>query len=734
MGRRGAAAFVAVTLAFAIGAPSAAGGELVEITIPAADGQISDAWLPGYRNPPRAMVLLPDGYDPQRAYPLLVLLGGVANTYKSWATAGQIATTAEGFPGIIVMPEGGTGFYTDWWNDGRRGQPAWESYHLEQVIPQILARYRIRSERRYHALAGVSMGGLGAAHLGARLPGFFGSIAVISGAVDLELVPRMVNFMSMVPPLTAGRLSVDTDVDAIYGPAGGFYARGHNPTRLAANLRHTRVFVTSGDGRPTPGVAPNPGPGGVLDTVLEGLIMRPSSDAFVRALRAAGADVTHRVHAGIHDLPNFRTELRDAFAWGLFEPVAEDPVDWIGDTVATRGRLWGIGYRFDAAPDRVVRFERQGDRLTVTAAGSPAILTTAGGCTVRVATPGAIMLPTACRPSAPPQPGAPEPAPGTSPPVADPPDPGRTETRRLGRHSYIVYTPTSYSPSRPAPLVVVTHGAQTTAEQHMRITLYNRLAEREGLVLLYPDVDDAAATAPYPLTRSWRMYDPASWRRGGGDAAAIAGMTRNVMATRAVDAERVYMVGTSAGGFMASIMAAAYPDVFAAVGLISAGGYGDVACLGGNPLTAPVGVNARLARAAMGSRARVVPRLVLGGDQDLAVPRSCQSRALDQGIRTNNLVLGTSQSHPIARTAATAREERVPGGRSSRVLSYRDPSGCLIAERWTVRGLGHFWPGGSADLRWGRSDVRAPSGAEISWRFFSRYTKSGTEMPCAEAR
>src|SRR5581483_7745632 len=59
----------------------------------------------------------------------------------------------------------------------------------------------------------------------------------------------------------------------------------------------------------------------------------------------------------------------------------------------------------------------------------------------------------------------------------DPPDPGSTHTFTYqsgsNAYPYIVYVPTSYHPGHHAPLVVMTHGCETTAEQQMRANLYN---------------------------------------------------------------------------------------------------------------------------------------------------------------------------------------------------------------------------------------------------------------------
>jgi poly(hydroxyalkanoate) depolymerase family esterase len=290
-------------------------------------------------------------------------------------------------------------------------------------------------------------------------------------------------------------------------------------------------------------------------------------------------------------------------------------------------------------------------------------------------------------------------------------------------HPYIVYVPGTHRARRHAPLVVFAHGCQTTAEQQMRASLYNRVADREGFIVLYPDVNAAEVAQPGPLTRCWQFFNPSSWHRGQGDPAAIAGMTRTVMARWHVNPERVYMVGMSAGGFMTSIMAAAYPELFAAVGVVAAGAYADSSCLLGNP-GMPVATSAQLAFAEMGSRARVIPRLVMGGDVDGGITPPCADKALEQGLRTNNLVISGTQERPISLRASSVREAANLGGYGSTVSTYSDRRGCPVGRRWMIHGMNHFWPGGSADPAWANwTDPKGPSGAEISWRFFSRYTK-----------
>src|SRR5947208_8527342 len=123
--------------------------------------------------------------------------------------------------------------------------------------------------------------------------------------------------------------------------------------------------------------------------------------------------------------------------------------------------------------------------------------------------------------------------------AADPPDPGQTTsgTFTVGgdAYPYLLYTPSSYRPGRAVPLVVAVHGCQTTAEQHLKSTLYNRVAEREGFVVVYVDVDALGRAQPGPASNCWKFPYPPAYFRGNSDTAAIADMTRAIMVQRTID-------------------------------------------------------------------------------------------------------------------------------------------------------------------------------------------------------
>lgn len=310
----------------------------------------------------RVNVWLPDGYDGHRRFPVLYLLHGHGDAYDSWSNAqqGDLAKTAAGLGAIVVMPEGARGWYVNWWDGGARGADGrgWERYHLDELVPLIEKRYRIAPARRDHAIAGLSMGGLGALYYAAQRPGYFGSAASFSGAISIERPEWPTAFD------TQGEAHQD-----VYGDpqAQAFYWRGHDPVALVDNLRDTRLFVRVGDGTFSPA---RPQEATNWFGAIAELDLRQHAEDFVRAARSAGAQVHYEPVAGIHDWPYWRDALASAIRWGLFGAVPERPATWTYDTVAQTGRAWDVRFTFARPPAQVVRLQRDGDRLSISGGGA----------------------------------------------------------------------------------------------------------------------------------------------------------------------------------------------------------------------------------------------------------------------------------------------------------------------------------------------------------------------------
>jgi S-formylglutathione hydrolase FrmB len=306
----------------------------------------------------RVNVFLPDGYNGKRRFPVLYLLHNLDATFESWANPeqGDVMNVAEGFPAIIVMPEGARGWYANWWNGGARGNPGWERYHLEELIRLAERRLRIKSGRRWHAIAGPSMGGQGAAFYSAQRPGYFGAAGLFSAPLSIQR-PEWPNL---------GMRSQGENPEDVFGDpsAQRFYWTGHNPIALIENLEYTRLFVIVGDGTPAPNEA-----GNVNDAIGEGYL-RTHSEEFTATARAAGLDVTYERRQGIHDWPDWREHLAAAIEWGFFEPVRKRPTTWTYETVAEHSRAWGIRFAFRSGPpEELATFKREGWRIRGTGAG-----------------------------------------------------------------------------------------------------------------------------------------------------------------------------------------------------------------------------------------------------------------------------------------------------------------------------------------------------------------------------
>jgi poly(hydroxyalkanoate) depolymerase family esterase len=299
-------------------------------------------------------------------------------------------------------------------------------------------------------------------------------------------------------------------------------------------------------------------------------------------------------------------------------------------------------------------------------------------------------------------------------------------------YGYAMYVPSTYTPGSAVPLVVAIHGCGMSPDDMALATGWNDLAEQHDFIVLYPDVD-AADTAHQGC---WKGYwDPGAEGRGSGDAAAIAGLTRTVMATWKVDPQRVYAIGLSSGAMEASILGASYPDLYAAIGIHSGTAYmgSTTGCFYGSD--APIDDTDTLASdayAEMGPRARVVPVIVFHGDADESVEYRCGQQALTQALDTDNLVLGGENLPSISTQPADVVNGAVSGGLSYTVNSYAGASGC-VAQFWTIHGLGHLWSGGPADYAYvGENDPDGPDAASAAWAFFEAQTLDATQ-PCPQA-
>ena len=189
-------------------------------------------------------------------------------------------------------------------------------------------------------------------------PDYFGNVGSFSGTVNISS-----------PDLEYG-LSGYSD---IWGPPGGFYELGHNPTQLIDNFRYTRVFMAVGNGQPlAPGDSSQQ-----LAALAESELRREAAD-FRAAARSAHVDVHFVEHAGVHLQNNANLSLQDFLRYGPWRPTANSVATWRLSTVEQSGIAWGYHFSFARAPATIETFSYGGDTLTAAGSGDVALTSPTG--------------------------------------------------------------------------------------------------------------------------------------------------------------------------------------------------------------------------------------------------------------------------------------------------------------------------------------------------------------------
>ncbi len=234
-------------------------------------------------------IYLPADYETSnRSYPVMYLLHGYSDDETGWIQFGEANIIADkGIANgdfsscIIVMPDGKVSWYVNSFD----GKDPWEDMFVQEFIPFVEKEYRIRAQKEFRAIAGLSMGGYGALTLSMRNPDLFSScVALSSGTFTDEEITSNDNydgyFKDIYGPKSAGKVSEHWKT---YSPLHLLYSVDKE------KLKSIRFYIDCGD---------------------DDFLYKGNSELHVK-MRDLGIPHEYRVRQGGHQWSYWRTGLYD---------------------------------------------------------------------------------------------------------------------------------------------------------------------------------------------------------------------------------------------------------------------------------------------------------------------------------------------------------------------------------------------------------------------------------------
>ena len=265
---------------------------------------------------------------------------------------------------------------------------------------------------------------------------------------------------------------------------------------------------------------------------------------------------------------------------------------------------------------------------------------------------------------------------------------GRTRT-------YLVH---DVARTTPAPVVIALHGGGGNADNAVTMTAFDRLAERDGFIAVYPN---GTARRDRRILLTWNAGHccAAAMEQRVDDVGFIGALIETLVASGRADPSRIYVTGMSNGGMMAHRLGRELSTKIAAIAPVVGAVFGDEP-----PPLAPM------------------PAFIVVGADDTVVPGaggSLQLRGLlgNRAAADRDVAPAAAQADYWARHNGCVDPERTTTPASSTVSYTRCASGAPVIFH-TVTGNGHAWPGGRAGRRGAAEPTRSFDASEAMWTFF----------------
>jgi poly(hydroxyalkanoate) depolymerase family esterase len=297
-----------------------------------------------------------------------------------------------------------------------------------------------------------------------------------------------------------------------------------------------------------------------------------------------------------------------------------------------------------------------------------------------------------------------------------------------GSRNFKLWTPETPEPRRAYPLVMMLHGCTHDAEDMAEISRMNEIAEANRFLVVYPEQSRLAN-----LMKCWNWFHPKHQCRGAGEPSILAAVVDAVRSAHNVDSDRIYVAGVSAGGAMSSILAATYPDLFAAAAVFAGTEFKAAASAregfavmkqgGPDPISCGELAFEAMRDGLARKKRRRLPVIVFQGTADSRVNPVNADQTIEQWKKTN-ACLAAEQSEVGFALTEKVIGAKIPSGYSYRQHIYSESDGRVLMEKWLVDGLGHAWSGSPRASKYG--DPKGPNASAEIWRFFAEAGSNST--------